>query len=333
MLREALLFDASGHPIEQHHKVFSRDWDEISAWSSRVYMPYAVSPTGKAVRPRSTMHSAQVGRITVTRFAYGIPVHIRDWSQDAGNAMVLTTIGGHARHRLDGGAALETGQGESFVVDCSRTDYLVDFDPHHLQLNLTIPHAVLEQVCLDWFGFVPGDALWRYKCGVGGQGSSWLALMEYVMRCIAEAPDRLASGRVGQHLEQTVCVHLLNEWAMQAGLDLSDPRQALAPRIVRAAESYMAERAADLPPMTEVARACGTSLRALTEAFRRFRGYPPSQFLRERRLQGVRRDLQAALPGQTVAEIAAAWGYINKGDFARTYKARFGELPSRTLRR
>ena len=124
------------------------DWDEIGAWSSRVYMPYAVSPTGKALRPRSTMHSAMVGRITVTRFAYGIPVHIQDWSQEAGNAVVLTTIGGLARHRLDDGGAVETGQGESFVVDCSRTDYLVDFDPDHLQLNLTIPHAVLEQTCV-----------------------------------------------------------------------------------------------------------------------------------------------------------------------------------------
>ncbi|WP_427025631.1 AraC family transcriptional regulator [Aureimonas ureilytica] len=333
MLREALLFDARGRAIQQHHKVFSRDWDEIGDWSRRVYMPYAVSPTGRAAQPRSTMHSAMVGRITVTRFAYGIPVHIRDWSQDAGNAVVLTTIGGNARHRLDGGGAVETGFGESFVVDCSRTDYLVDFDPDHLQLNLTIPHAVLEQVCQDWFGFVPGDALWRHKCGLGGKGSSWLALMDYVMRCIAEAPDRLASDRVGRHLEQTICVHLLNEWAGNAGLDLSDPRNALAPRVVRMAESYMAERAAELPAMTEVARAAGTSLRALSEAFRRFRGYPPSQFLREQRLQGVRRDLQAAAPGSSVADIAAAWGYINKGDFARVYRMRFGETPSRTLRR
>ncbi|WP_062218654.1 MULTISPECIES: AraC family transcriptional regulator [unclassified Aureimonas] len=333
MLRDALLFDAHGRAIRQHHKVFSKDWDEIGEWSRRVYMPYDVSPTGKLIRPQSTMHSAMVGRIIVTRFAYGIPVGIRDWSQEAGNAVVLTTIGGNASHRLDDGGAVNTGYGESFVVDCSRTDYHVDFDPAHLQLNLTIPHAVLEQVCHDWFGFVPGDALWRFKCGLGGQGSSWLILMDYVMRCIAEAPDRLAHDRVGRHLEQTICVHLLNEWASRAGLDLSDPRHALAPRVVRAAEAYMSEHAADLPTMAEVARAAGTSLRSLTEAFRRFRGTTPSQFLREQRLQRVRRDLETALPGQTVAEIAAAWGYINKGDFARAYRQRFGETPSTTLRR
>lgn len=333
MLREALLFDAAGNPIRQHHKVFSRDWDEIAAWSGRVYMPYAVSPTGRAVRPKSTMHSAMLGRITVTRFAYGIPVHIRDWSQDAGNAVVLTTVGGRARHRIDGGGAVETGIGESFVVDCSRTDYVVDFDPEHLQFNLTIPHAVLEQVCLDGFGFVPGDALWRHKCGFGGSGSSWLALMDYVVRSIAEAPDRLANDRVGHHLEQMVCVHLLDAWATRAGIDLSDAAHGLAPRVVRSAEHYMAERAASLPTMTEVARAVGASLRSLTGAFRKFRGYTPSQFLREQRLQGIRHGLRTATPGQTVAGIAAAWGYVNMGEFARAYRLRFGERPSEALRR
>ena len=85
--------------------------------------------------------------------------------------------------------------------------------------------------------------------------------------------------------------------------------------------------------MAEVARATGTSLRSLTEAFRKFKSTTPSQFSREQRLRGVRRDLQTALPGQTVAKIAAAGFYINKGDFVRLYRQRFGETPSQTLRR
>ncbi|MBY0259746.1 helix-turn-helix transcriptional regulator [Methylobacterium sp.] len=333
MLRDALLYDARGNPIQQHHKAFSEDWDEIRNWSSQVYMPYRVSPTGLVSRPNSTMHSAKVGRITVTRFAYGIPVNIRDWSAEAGNAVVLTTIQGHARHFVDARNAVETGIGGTFVVDCSRTDYLVDFDPDHLQLNLTIPHVILEQVCQDLFGFVPGDALWQHKCQIGGQGSSWLALMEYVMKSIAEAPGSLAHDRVGRHIEQSICIHLLNEWAGRAGFDVDRMRSGIAPRSVTAAERYMIEHAAALPTMVDVARAVGTSLRTLTGAFRRFRGYAPSAFLREQRLQGVRRDLLAARPDQTVSSLAYVWGYINLGEFAKAYYRRFGELPSETLRR
>ncbi|ATN37248.1 AraC family transcriptional regulator (plasmid) [Rhizobium sp. ACO-34A] len=333
MLRDALLYDAAGNPIRQHHKVFSADWEEIKDWSNKVYMPYLVSPTGKVISPQSTMHSAKVGRITVTRFAYGIPVSICDWSQDAGNAVVLTTIGGHARHDSNRADAVETGVGETFVADCSRTDYHVDFNPDHLQLNLTIPHAVLEEICRDWFGFVPGNALWQYKTAIGGRNSSWLALMEYMARCIAEAPDRLAGDRTGRHLEQTICIHLLNEWAARAGIDLESPRNSLAPRHVKIAEQYMADHAADMPSMTEVAQAAGTSLRTLTDAFRKFRGYTPSSFLREQRLQGVRRGLLASDAGESVSQVAYIWGFINLGEFARVYRNRFGELPSQTLRR
>ena len=233
MLERALLVDAQGRPIAQHHKVFSNAWDEIKAWSSEVYMPYDVAPIGRHIAPASTMHSAKIGSITATRFAYGIPVHIKDWDQDAGNAFVATTIGGNARHWVNRERAVETPVGSSFVVDCSRTDYWVDFDPNHLQFNLTIPHALLEQTALDWFGFNPGDALWQAKVGLGGAESSWLGLMDYVARSIAEAPEHLTAGPLARHLEQTICVRLLNEWALRAGFDLSDPCHRLAPRTVR----------------------------------------------------------------------------------------------------
>lgn len=332
MLEKALLVDAQGRPIPQHHKVFSDAWDEIAAWSSKVYMPYHVAPIGRQIAPASTMHSAKIGAITATRFAYGIPVHIKDWDQDAGNVFVATTIGGTARHWVDRERAVETPVGGSFVVDCSRTDYWVDFDPNHLQFNLTIPHELLARTVLDWFGHDPGDRLWQAKVGLGGRESSWLSLMDYVARSVAETPDQIASGPVARHLEQTICVRLLSEWSRRAGLDLADPRQRLAPRHVRAAEQYMIEHAAELPTLADVAQAVGTSVRTLSGTFKTFRGYPPGAFLREQRLQGVRRALQAAPPGIGVAAIAAAWGYINMGEFARSYRQRFGERPSETLR-
>lgn len=335
MLDTALLVDVNGRPIAQHHRTSSDAWDEIKAWSAKVYMQYDVSPIGRQIAPASTMHSASIGAITATRFKYGIPVHIKDWDQDAGNAFIATTIGGTARHWIDGSGsdAIETGVGHSFVVDCSRTDYRVDFDPDHLQFNLTIPHALLESVALDWFGFVPGDVLWQAKVGLGGPESSWLSLMEYVARSVAETPGALASGRTARHMEQVIVVRLLNEWSRRIGLDLEDPRHTLAPRSVRAAEQYMTDHAANLPTIAEVAAAVGTSVRTLSGAFKTFRGYPPSAFLRERRLEGARRALEAAAPGATVASIAADWGYINMGEFAASYRRRFGERPSETLRR
>jgi hypothetical protein len=82
----ALLTDVSGKPIRQHHKIFSTDWDEISDWSDRVYMPYRVFPIGHAIKPRATMHSSRIGELTLTRFAYGVAVSVDEFSPEAGNA-------------------------------------------------------------------------------------------------------------------------------------------------------------------------------------------------------------------------------------------------------
>ena len=51
LLDHALLTDVSGKPIRQHHKIFSTEWDEVSAWSDRVYMPYCVLPNSRGVLP------------------------------------------------------------------------------------------------------------------------------------------------------------------------------------------------------------------------------------------------------------------------------------------
>jgi AraC-like DNA-binding protein len=333
MLKDVLILDAQGNPIPQDHKTFSKDWDEIRAWSDSVYMPYRVSPIQKGDLPTSTMHSLNIGRITVTRFAYGIPVNICDWDQDYGNALVLTTIRGTAQHFLNKRDTAETKVGESFVADCSRVDYDVNFDPDHLQVNLTIPHKLLEDVSKDWFGFVPGDQLWQHKTRIGGSHSSWLAMMEFLARQISESPDLLARERVAKHMEQTICVALLNEWADRAGIDLHSPTHQLAPKAVKLAEEYMTNHAMHMPSMTEVARASGVSLRTLSGSFKKFRGYSPSAFLRERRLLGIRQHLLNSGPELTVSQIAYAWGWVSLGIFAKAYKERFGELPSQTLKK
>jgi transcriptional regulator GlxA family with amidase domain len=57
-------------------------------------------------------------------------------------------------------------------------------------------------------------------------------------------------------------------------------------------------------------------------------------YLREIRLQHVRKDLSAADPTETtVTEIATRWGFLHPGRFSAQYRERFGEPPSATLRR
>ncbi len=330
---DALVLDSEGRPINQPGKTWSRDWDEVQDFCRRVYMPYRVRPLGHAIDPDATMRQARVGDIIVTRFAYGVPIHLDDFDPAAGNILVLNTLGGALRHKLDSRSDAVTRPGDSFVVDCSRTDYWLDGDMDHLQLNLTIPHDTIAGVAQRWFGFVPDDRLWTRRLGFGGEGSRWQALMRYVVQSIRSDRGEASAGVMQRHLEEMICLDLLDVWASGAGVRLADGARAAAPRYVREAEAMMEREAREAPTIGAMAARVGVSARTLSNGFQRFRGISPRSFLRDRRLEGLRAALEAAGPFESVTSIATDWGVANLGAMAGAYRRRFGELPSATLRR
>lgn len=331
MLEQALLTDASGRPIRQTGPTVSEDWDEVQDFCRRVYMPYRVRPTVPRRPPAATLRMARLGRITLTRFSYGVPIHLDRFDPAAGNILVLNTLQGALRHKQDARSDATTAAGDSFVVDCSRTDYWLDGDGDHMQLNLTIPHDAMAEIALRWFGFVPDDRLWTRRLAFGGNGSRWQALLAYVTRSI-EASGRIrGAATMERHLEELLCVELLQIWADGAGLSLQDGARTAAPRHVREAEEIMTREARSPPAIGDIAMRVGVSARTLSEGFQRFRGMSPRDYLRERRLEGLRAALAVARPGDTVTRIASDWGYVNMGALAQVYRQRFGELPSRTM--
>ncbi|GHG93291.1 AraC family transcriptional regulator [Pseudodonghicola xiamenensis] len=330
---QALILDDMGRPIRQEGPVSSRDWDEVEAFCRQVYLPFQVRPLGRMLRPEATMRQARIGRIVVTRFSYGVPIHLNDTDVSSGHVIVLNTLAGALRHKLGGRSDTVTRAGDSFVVDCSRVDHWLDADADHMQLNLTIPHDVIADVARRWFGFVPDDRLWTRRLAFGERGSRWMSLLGYAVRCIGA--DGLVRGDspMARHLEELLCVELLHSWALGSGLALTDGARAAAPHYVREAEQIMEAEACEAPAISDVAMRVGVSGRTLSEGFRRFRGITPRDFLRDRRLDGIRAALERAQPGQTVTSIASDWGYVNFGALARAYRQRFGENPSQTLLR
>lgn len=333
MLAQALLRRPSGEAIDHGDASRSRDWDEVEAFCRRVYMPYRVRPIERFSRPDATLISSQVGRVTLTRFSYGVPIHLDDFDPRAGNILVLNTLRGALRHKVGEARDAETGTGESFVVDCSRTDYWLDADREHMQLNLTIPHDVMADVAERWFGFAPDDSLWTRRVKFGGRSSRWMALLDYVSQTLTADLPLPPQGALGRHLEELICLDLLREWAAAAGVRLDHGGRAAAPHYVRRAEAIFETEAREGPTIGDVAARVGVSGRTLNESFQRFRGQSPREFLSHRRLAGFHDDLLAAPREMTVAQIAASWGYINFGALAGRYRARFGEKPSDTRRR
>lgn len=101
----------------------------------------------------------------------------------------------------------------------------------------------------------------------------------------------------------------------------------------RVALDFLQHHAHEPITPADAARAAGLHTRTLQQATQRHLGVSPSVYLRDVRLDRARHDLVAGDPGTTtVASVARDWGFGNLGRFASAYGARFGELPSRTLR-
>lgn len=309
----------------------SQDWDEIRAWSDKIYMPYRVSPTGPSRVPCCQLDSADLGHFTFSWFTYGIPIRSREFSPEPGKGMVLTTLNSSARHWVDGTTFIETTPGQAFVVDNSRTAYDVEFGDRQFNLNLTFDHAWLASFHEAWFGCPASDTLWLTKFRFGGPQSSWIALLTYLVRAISDRPELTADANVIRRLEELLGMHILTEWRQRLG-DLGPgltPRTY--PRAVRAAEQFMEANLRRGATLTETARAASVSVRTLTEVFRTHRGETPMAFMRERRLLAIRNELLNCDPLMTVTEILTSWGVINLGVFSATYRRRFGELPSQSI--
>lgn len=331
-MEHAFVLDSLGAPIRHGENTRSTDWDEVQAFCRSVYMPYDVRPLERHSKPNATMISAKAGDVTLTRFSYGTAIYLDRFDPEAGNILVLNTVRGALRHKADGGS-VSTGVGESFVVDCSRTDYWLESVPDHMQLNLTIPHQLMEQTAERWFGFVPDDALWTSRVKIGGVQSAWGSLLDYAVRALTRSGAVAEDAMLARHIEEILCVELLRQWSQAAGISLESGARAAAPWYVRQAEALMEAKAREAPTIGEIAQQVGVSARTLSGGFRRFRGISPRDFLAARRLEGFRADLERTSNDQTLTRIATDWGYSNFGALAARYRDRFGELPSQTRAR
>lgn len=161
------------------------------------------------------------------------------------------------------------------------------------------------------------------------------ALRVLHLRVMAEATTVLPLG--GADHDDTAARQLrdalLIEWleALPPSVDASALPGVLArKRLVDRACELMLSQTDEPLSMLDVCRRVGSSRRKLNYCFQDVLGTSPVKYLRAVRLNGVRRALRAGRT--TVQDAAARWGFLHLGQFARDYKAQFGERPSDTLK-
>lgn len=103
-------------------------------------------------------------------------------------------------------------------------------------------------------------------------------------------------------------------------------------RVLNSAMDFVRSHEQMALSVRDLCGATGVSERTLQYAFKEQFQVTPKQYLINRRLEGVRRELRISRD-RSITELAQAWGFPHMGQFAARYRSAFGELPSQTRSR
>ena len=115
---------------------------------------------------------------------------------------------------------------------------------------------------------------------------------------------------------------------------LTDTLGGRLPASMQRVEQFLALHLRETIDLAQLEAVAGVSRQKLYDTFHALYGCTPLGYVKRRRLEGVRRGLEAGLrPGETVSTLALHWGFNHLSRFSRDYAEAFGELPSHTAAR
>ena len=158
------------------------------------------------------------------------------------------------------------------------------------------------------------------------------AYLRQIFALVASDPGRLEQPS-SQRLILEDLLPLLLEALIHGADQVSRlPRPPARIEIVKAAQRWLHDHPQQPLTLADLCLQAHASRRSLIQGFQDHLGMGPMAYVKIQRLHSVRRLLLAADPDQVrIGSIAAEWGFLNAGHFARDYRLLFGELPRDTL--
>lgn len=121
---------------------------------------------------------------------------------------------------------------------------------------------------------------------------------------------------------------------LSRGVPLTSSSLRVRNRAIKQIKQYLAEHPHEPVTVSQLCNITRVSIRTLQYAFLEHYGVTPKTYLKNFRLNNVRRELWENDPDYTrVNDLASLWGFWHMGEFAADYRNLFGELPSETLQR
>jgi AraC-like DNA-binding protein len=268
------------------------------------------------------LRQAQLDRIVFLQVSYGTDVEIvtsgiRDFY------LLQLTLAGVCAIDASGERACEFGPGWLHVVHPG-TAYRKRWSSDAAQLIVRVPRRPLELLAAPG-GTSEPVVFTRAVEPVPATVSDLIQYCWHEVTAAGRTRSLAIDKSASRHL-LTVILHSLpnSAAAVAAPQDI--------PACLIRADTYIRRNLTQPLCLDDITRAAGVRTRALESAFRRYWRTTPSAHVRNLRLEAAHHLLSHPVSGMTVTDVALATGFPHLGRFSRSYSARFGELPSESLR-
>ncbi len=306
--------------------------DVAQSHIGQIFVMHSIEGTGG--RALNFVHSrADLGALSFNRLGYGAELDIVATALPDFYLFQITLQGELVLSFEDHVIRLQPG---SIFVMNPGVPYRKHWNADSRQLLVRIPVRMLERRLMHDLGITSLKPVRFAPVGIRStvHVTAFLRQMGAMCQDLADAAGVSTRPFVADALEALFLSMLLAALPHDSSEALTRPPSPAAPYYVNRAEHYMRNHARRDVSMADLSVAAGVTDRTLQEGFRRFRGAPPMQVLRNIRLDMARDELMRGLDvSRTVTDVAIDSGFSHLGRFAKSYADRFGEAPSETLRR
>ncbi|MBF6064976.1 helix-turn-helix domain-containing protein [Nocardia terpenica] len=243
------------------------------------------------------------------------PRRIRNSDSEA----YLCTVVAEGRMGLEqDGRTTILGRGDLAIVDNSRPYRFIGESSRRLALA-KFPYSMIP-LRQDRIGQLTGVRI----PGDSGSGALISAMLCQIVDQL-DSDDLAGNGRLATAMTDLIAAALATRLDLTGSLPSQTRQTALLHHICAFIEHHLDDP--DLSPDI-IAAAHHINPRYLRKLFQA-QGHTVTGWIREQRLQRCRRDLvDPRLAGQSIAMIAARWGFLDIAHFTRTFRAAFGLPPA-----
>jgi AraC-like DNA-binding protein/uncharacterized protein YodC (DUF2158 family) len=320
----------------QGHQVFcTDDAREASELVGHVLGATSLQPAARGAHDfLASLHAVRLRDVSFAHLDFQVGVVV-DVPRSGDHYTVHMPASGMARCKYDG-KSYQVATYQALVVNPG-TNLHLQLEDDTPQLLVRIERDALERQLSRMLGrsvatpvvFTPLMDL------TSDEAVRWHGAIQLLSTEVLTEHSLIQQGLGAGPIEELIISSLLLIQPSNVHEDLARAAQRRGRRSVRLSIDYIERHLAQPISLEDIAGNTHLSGRSIQQAFRDDLNTTPMAYVRERRLERVRAELADALPaeGVTVTDVAERWGFSHLGNFAVTYRKRFGESPSETLRR